>query len=255
MSTLYERDTTARYGFTVLPADQSKTPPSTDSPSAVSVSSIPLPSSPLAQRMHDYAKRQLDPDTYRHSVRVFSYGCAIARQCFPDWKLDVGSTLEETWWCCAMMHDIGTTERNMVATRLSYEFWAGVHVLEILQDSTKTGQTARDEASEATKEQAESVCEAIIRHQDVQDKGSITLLTRLIHLGTLLDNIGTGGELVNEETIRNVNEAYDRNGWSGCFKGVVMREKREKPYAMVSRIESFEKAIMGNNVTAKESRD
>ncbi len=128
-----------------------------------------------------------------------------------------------------MMHDIGTTERNLVKTRLSYEFWAGVHVLEILQDSAKTGSGERDEKAEATKEQAESVCEAIIRHQDVQDKGSITLLTRLIHLGTLLDNIGAGGELVNEETIRSVNEAYDRSGWSGCFKRVVEREKREKP--------------------------
>ena len=127
-----------------------------------------------------------------------------------------------------MMHDIGTTERNLNSTRLSYEFWAGVHVLDILQDSRTTGDVGGT-ASEATKEQAESVCEAIIRHQDVQDKGSITLLTRLIHLGTLLDNIGAGGELVNEETVRNVNEAYERMGWSGCFRGVVEREKREKP--------------------------
>lgn len=254
MPTLYERSTTALYGFTTLPADQSKTPPSTTSPSAVSISSLPVPTSPLAQRIHNYAKQQFDDDTYRHSLRVFSYGCAIARECFPNWKLDVGSTLEETWFCCAMMHDIGTTERNLTSTRLSYEFWAGVHVLEILQDSRTTGDVGGTE-SDATKEQAESVCEAIIRHQDVQDKGSITLLTRLIHLGTLLDNIGAGGELVNEETVRNVNEKYERTGWSGCFRGVVEREKREKPYAMVSRIEGFEEAIMGNDVTAKESGD
>ena len=130
-----------------------------------------------------------------------------------------------------MMHDIGTTERNLTCTRLSYEFWAGVHVLQILQDSSRTtgGDAVVGTQSEATREQAESVCEAIIRHQDVQYKGSITLLTRLIHLGTLSDNIGAGGEMVNEETVRNVNEKYERRGWSGCFKDVVEREKREKP--------------------------
>ena len=156
------------------------------------------------------------------------------------------------------MHDIGTTAKNLTSTRLSYEFFAGVHVLDILQDRTKTGTNGkgeRDDESEATKEQAESVAEAIIRHQDVQDKGNVTLLTRLIHLGTLLDNIGAGGELVNEETVRGVNERYERKGWGGCFRGVVEREKKEKPYAMVSRIEGFEEAIVGNDVTAEGKGD
>ena len=71
-------------------------------------------------------------------------------------------------------------------------------------------------------------------------------MTRLIHMGTLLDNIGAGIELVNEKTIEAVNAEYGRKGWSGCFKGTVDWEKREKPYAMVSRIEGFEEKIEGN---------
>lgn len=76
--TLYSRDTTSTYGFTALPADQSKTLPATKTPSPVSISDLPIPNSPLAQRINAYAKHELPPDTYRHSLRVFSYGCAVS---------------------------------------------------------------------------------------------------------------------------------------------------------------------------------
>ncbi len=74
------------------------------------------------------------------------------------------------------------------------------------------------------------MCEAIIRHQDVQDKGNVTLVTRLIHMGTLLDNVGAGAELVSKETIKSMNKRWGMEGWSGCFEGVVRREKEVKPY-------------------------
>ena len=76
----------------------------------------------------------------------------------------------------------------------------------------------------------------------------ITLLTRLIHMGTLLDNIGAGSEMVHKQTIEEVVKAYPRPGWSGCFGGTVRREKELKPYAMVSRIEGFEEKIQGNDL-------
>ena len=144
----------------------------------------------------------------------------------------------------ARLHDIGTTDANISKTRLSYEFWAGYHALDILQNARSTGH--EDSAGVASQDQAESIAEAIIRHQDVQDAGKITLLTRLIHNGTLLDNIGAGKELVHKDTIRNVNEKYPRKGWSGCFKATVEKEKSLKPYAMVSRIEGFEENIEAN---------
>ena len=146
-----------------------------------------------------------------------------------------------------MLHDIGTTPDHISGTKLSYEFWAGVHALDILQNPSSTpGFADEGRGGIATKEQAESITEAIIRHQDVQDKGNISLLTRLIHLGTLLDNIGAGKELVHPDTIRAVNETYDRKGWSGCFSDTVVKEKKLKPWAMVSRIEGFEDAIQQN---------
>ncbi|KAF2154715.1 urea hydro-lyase/cyanamide hydratase [Myriangium duriaei CBS 260.36] len=229
-------DSTTTYGFTAFPADQSKTPPSTSEPSPVSPDDIPLPSTPLAKRILSYARSKLPEKTINHSLRVYTYGHAIARECFPKFNLTPGSKLDETWFLTAMLHDIGTSPEFLSSTKLSFEFWGGYHALEILQDGD----------SKAPKEQAESVAEAIIRHQDVQDKGSITLVTRLIHMGTLLDNIGAGNELVHPQTIEKVNEKYDRKGWSGCFIDTVKEEKNLKPWAMVSRIEGFENEIEKN---------
>ncbi|KAL6251051.1 hypothetical protein RBB50_001259 [Rhinocladiella similis] len=250
--------TTKLYGLTALPADPAKTKPATTSPGPVDISSLAIPRTALATRVDSYVQSKLDADTYRHSLRVYSYGCAIARQCFPHFGLAPGSALEETWFLTAMLHDIGTAEEFLSSTRLSYEFWAGVHALHILQDPSLTtlGDEQRQQPQNksgsesgggvAPREQAESVAEAIIRHQDVQDKGSLTLMTRLIHLGTLLDNIGAGAELVNRQTIENVVSQYPRPGWSGCFKRTVEKEKTIKPYAMVSRIEGFEGLIEKN---------
>lgn len=165
--------------------------------------------------------------------------------------MESGGSVEETWFCTAMLHDIGTTDEHIGATRLSYEFWAGVHALSLMQDVKVSEDVVAVEVGQeglAPLEQAESVCEAIVRHQDVQEKGMVTLMTRLIHLGTLLDNVGANKQLINVETIGGVVGKYPRTGWSGCFKGTVEKEKKLKPYAMVSRIEGFEDAIMKNEV-------
>jgi len=238
-------EATKLYGFTALPADQSLLKASTSTPQPVAISALKIPSTALATRVAAYARSKLDPDTYRHSLRVYSYGCAIARECFPEFELSPGSTLEETWFLTAMLHDIGTAGEFLTSTRLSFEFWGGYHALALLQDPTITGDGGEG-GGVAPREQAESVAEAIIRHQDIQDKGMITLATRLIHLGTLLDNIGAGADLVHRDTIANVVREYPRPGWSGCFKRTVEKEKSVKPYTMVSRIEGFEEAIVGN---------
>lgn len=153
-----------------------------------------------------------------------------------------------------MLHDIGTPEATLRSTRLSYEFYAGIHAIDVLQDARLTlghagGVGGAGDASEAVApgEQAESVVEAILRHQDVQEKGRVSLMTRLIQVGTLLDNVGAGKELVSEETVRSVVGRWPREGrWSSCFRETVELEKREKPYAMVSRIEGFEDIITRN---------
>ena len=230
---MYNSPTTALYGFTTLPADQSKTSPSfsstNESPAFIDVATIQLPTTPLAQRVLAYSKEKLSPQTINHSLRVYSYGMAIAREGFPEWGLDEKEKLKETWFLTAMLHDIGTGEKELGGTRLSFEFWGGMHALQLLQDGAITKGCGHEHAA-APREQAESVCEAIIRHQDVQEKGNVTLMTRLIHLGTLLDNIGAGAELVSKKTVESVNAKYDRKEWGGCFESVVRREKEIKPY-------------------------
>lgn len=240
------------YGLSALPASAEALKPSNPSPSDVSASTLNVPSSPLAQRINTYVQAALPQETYYHSMRVYSYGLAIARQCFPEWNLAPNSPLEETWFMTAMLHDIGTTDANIVSTKLSYEFFAGVLALDLLQNPT--AHSSSDSEGKAPREQAESVAEAIIRHQDVQDKGNVSLVTQLIQLGTLLDNVGAEvpAKWVTRATIQSVNEKWPRAGWSGCFKGTVEKEKRLKPYAMVSRIEGFEGMIMGNGVTSQK---
>ena len=186
------------------------------------------------------------PETYRHSHRVYSYGRAIASQCFPSWNLTPGSKLDETWYLTAMLHDIGTADEFIHSTRLSFEFWGGYHALDILQhpsSSNSAPQTGDHSSTSAPRSQAESVAEAIIRHQDIQPAGYVSLMTRLIHLGTLMDNVGASTDLVNPKTIENVVQEYDRKGWSGCFESTLKKEKSIKPYTMVSRIEGFEGKI------------
>ncbi|KAI5453086.1 hypothetical protein NCC49_006115 [Naganishia albida] len=231
-------DPIALYGFTAIPADQSKLTPATKSPRPVPVAQLKPPSTAFCERVNTYTRDNLSADTYRHSLRVYSYGVAIAKECFPQWGLEKGGKLDETWFACAMLHDIGTTEKNISNTRLSYEFFAGYLALNLLQQG--------EEGAVATKDQAESVAEAIIRHQDVQPVGNISLLTGLIHLGTLLDNIGAGSHLIHEDTIASVVTEYPRKGWSGCFKNTVETEKKLKPWAMVSRIDGFEAKIDEN---------
>ena len=184
-------DTTAKYGFTSLPASILLPKPQ-PYPSPIQISSLKPPQTPLAKRVTGYVRSKLNSKTFNHSLRVYSYGLAIARECYPGWNLSPGSPLEETWYLTAMLHDIGTCDEFLTATKLSFEFWAGYHALELLQKPEMTGSAD----GIAPKEQAESVAEAVIRHQDVQDKGMVTLITRLIHLGTLLDNAGANADMV-----------------------------------------------------------
>lgn len=93
----------------------------------------------------------------------------IQTQHFPHWKFD-----DETYLLACLLHDIGTTDKNLNATMMSFEFYGGFLALELL---TKDRQ--------APKAQAESVTEAIIRHQDLGESGKITALGGLLQLATV----------------------------------------------------------------------
>jgi cyanamide hydratase len=104
----------------------------TITPSPVEISLLEPPTTPLATRRATYTKAKLDPDTYRHRLRLYCYGCAIARQCFLEIELTPGSRLEETWFFTTMLHHIGTSREFIANTRLSFEFWGGLHALNLL---------------------------------------------------------------------------------------------------------------------------
>jgi cyanamide hydratase len=268
-----DENKTALYGLTAVPAQfpspQSLTLKNSLTNGATTLRELTaqevatMPDTPLARRIDKYARAKLPPQVYRHSRRVFAWGNAVVRgsvwgeqSVFEGEKGNIGDEkLSETWFVTAMLHDIGTPEETLKSTRLSYEFWAGFHAVQILQDASLTGDADQTDAV-ADREQAESVAEAVLRHQDVQDKGKVSLLTRLIHIGTLLDNIGRGKEFINHQTIDNVVKEWTRTEtdgegrvesvWTDCFRGTVELEKKHKPYAMVSRIEGFEDVIAKN---------
>jgi cyanamide hydratase family protein with HD domain len=72
-----------------------------------------------------------------------------------------------------LLHDIGTTDTNTSATPMSFEFYGGMLALDLL---AKQG---------APKAQAESVAEAVFRHQDLGDAGTLTMVGALVQLATI----------------------------------------------------------------------
>ncbi|KAL3455721.1 hypothetical protein BJX64DRAFT_271814 [Aspergillus heterothallicus] len=228
------------YGFTPVPSDPtalfntvnlSSLPP----PSFTPVSATPTPSTPLSHRIQSYAKSHLPLPTYNHSLRVYHYGLAIKRYAFPDWTFS-----DETYFLTCLLHDIGTTSENLRGTKLSFEFFGGYLALDVLQKDSTQGDAV------APREQAESVAEAIIRHQDLRDVGSITAVGQLVQLATIFDNVGNHAQLVHEDTVKDVIEHYPRLKWSSCFASTVDEEVRLKPWAHTTVLGDFKGLILGN---------
>ncbi|KAK0104721.1 hypothetical protein ONS95_004993 [Cadophora gregata] len=213
------------FGWTAVPRRMStllkQSQRSAQAPQPISVSSVSLPNSHLAKAVHDFAKTELSTETYNHSMRVFYYGQAIVRQAFPAWST---SNFNETYFLTCLLHDIGTTDRNITATLMSFEFYGGLIALDLLKHLS------------APIEQAENVVEAVIRHQDLGDTGTITRLGALIQLATVFDNMGMNPTLVHEETIRNVVTEFPRNKWSSCFAKTIRKENFLKPWAHTTHL-------------------
>ncbi|KAH6718981.1 hypothetical protein DL95DRAFT_434241 [Leptodontidium sp. 2 PMI_412] len=213
------------FGWTAVPRklstllEQSKASSGPAKP--ISVSSISLPDSPLAKAVHEYAKKELSIETYNHSMRVFYYGQAILTQAFPAWSTP---SFNETYFLTCLLHDIGTTDKNITATLMSFEFYGGLIVLDLLKQHS------------APIEQAENVAEAVIRHQDLGDTGTLTRLGGLIQLATIFDNMGMNPTLVHEDTIKNVVAEFPRLKWSSCFAKTIRKENGLKPWAHTTHL-------------------
>ena len=90
---------------------------------------------------------------------------------FPEWEYT-----SETYYLSCLLHDIATTPKNLRATKLSFEYYGGMIAHDII---TKNG---------GSQDLAESVTEAIIRHQDFIMNGMITTVGQVLQLATTLGN-------------------------------------------------------------------
>jgi cyanamide hydratase len=187
--------TIKKFGWTAVPHAQSVLLKDVSpwDPANYTVAEIKIPDSDVAKKAVQYAKEHLPEQTFNHSMRVYYYGeryspnsnappklrekklsltlqtgAAIAQKHLPSFIPSL-----ETYFLTCLFHDIGTTQENLHATLLSFEFYGGYLALNELQ------------AYGAPKEQAESVTEAIIRHQDLGDIGTISTVGQLIQLSTL----------------------------------------------------------------------
>ena len=161
---------------------------------------------------------------------------AIKAQQFPNWRLS-----SETYFLTCLLHDIGTTDKNLSGTHMSFEFYGAFLAHKLLYDE-----------KHAPISQAEAVTEAIIRHQDVGTSGNITELGSLIQLATVFDNMGWFKELIHQDTVEDVIRCWPRRGWSACFAGVIRREVGEKPWANTTRLEKeeeeFSRGVEANEI-------
>lgn len=118
---------------------------------------------------------------------------------------------------------------------MSFEFYGGIIAkLQLEQFSAPQGQ-------------ADSVCEAIIRHQDPVEEGTITTIGLLVQLATqfgqyqkhvpckcelmtVSDNMAYRSEYIHPDTIKDVVARYPRREWSRCFSIKIREEVLVKPW-------------------------
>ncbi|KAF2201262.1 cyanamide hydratase [Delitschia confertaspora ATCC 74209] len=223
-------------GWTAVPRAQSKILSHVDknAPAKFIVDDIKLPDSEVVKKTYEYAKEHLPEETFNHSMRVFYYGSAIIHQHLPQF-----ASFLETYFLTCLLHDIGTTKTNLNATRMSFEFYGGMLSLHKLQEFG------------ASKSQAESVAEAIIRHQDLGESGTITSVGQLIQLATVFDNMGINPHLIHETTISSVAAAFPRKKWSSCFAATIREEIGLKPWCHTTAIDGFAEGVEGNKLMSR----
>ncbi|KAK8079083.1 Cyanamide hydratase [Apiospora phragmitis] len=242
----------AKHGWTAVPRDASAIfgdKPFLHEPAPISVEDIPFPSDdPLVTKVQEYVRREVPEPTFNHSMRVYNFGYCILKYQFPE---HLQSLSLSTWALTALLHDIGTAQRHLTSTLLSFEFWGGVHALNLLLASPSSSRTLLELGNKAApRPQAEAVAEAIIRHQDLGTEGAISLLGQVVQLATVFDNMGQRPALVHARTRDAVVGRWPRLGWSSCFEGVIREEMALKPWAHTSHLgEEFPRGVKENGET------
>lgn len=221
----------SNFGFVKVSRDVEKVLPNPVKPTVLS--NLDLPTSNLANSILKYATEKLPKETLLHSIRVYLYSKALLHDHFGNWDLDL-----EVIFVTALLHDIGTTSENMSATKMSFEFYGGIIARDLVLNET------------SSKDYADAVAEAIIRHQDLGESGFITTLGLIIQLLTIIDNVGLNSHLIHEDTLDLVNKKYSRKNWLGCFAQAIDKENKEKPWGHTSKlgVDKFRDDVLGNKL-------
>ncbi|KAF8628577.1 hypothetical protein AX17_005973 [Amanita inopinata Kibby_2008] len=191
---------------------------------------FPVPDTELAR------EETLDEQTFNHSNRVYIYGVALTKTHFPSWSYDL-----ETYYLTCLMHDIGTAKRFLATTKMSFEFKGGIVARDLI---LKLG---------GIEDQADSVCDAIIRHQDLFIKGgNITMIGQILQLATVLDNTGIRANLIHPSLIKSTCAAFPRKGWCTHFANVIETELKLKPWCHTTVFEEphWKEGVKSNFATA-----
>lgn len=69
----------------------------------------------------------------------------------------------KTYYLACLLHDIGTAERFLATTKLSFEFKGAIVARDLILNLG------------GVEDQADSVCDAIVRHQDIFVKGFVQI--------------------------------------------------------------------------------
>ncbi|KZT09145.1 cyanamide hydratase [Laetiporus sulphureus 93-53] len=242
------RDDVAFYGFTPVPRDPDvlfKDHPTASGPNPkqelVVASDFPLPDSSVVRAVKDFVKAELDEQTYNHSHRVYIYGTALVKTHFPSWLYD-----SETYYLACLLHDIGTANRFLASTKMSFEFKGAIVARDLILQQG------------GPEDQADSVCDAIIRHQDIFVKGgNITMIGQILQLATILDNVGLRANLIHPRLIETTTAAFPRKGWSEHFARVIEKELTLKPWCHTSTFEqpNWKEGVQSNFATDVRGND
>ncbi|KAM4064594.1 HD domain-containing protein [Hirsutella rhossiliensis] len=233
----------ARNGWHAVPVDPSNIfggKPFINQPEPLLVADMEFPGDDaVVEKVCAYAKQKLPLQTFNHSMRVYYFATAIVRQQFPEHAADLSPV---TLALTCLLHDIGTADEHMAASRMSFEFHGAIIARSLIVDAG------------GPQDQADAVCETMIRHQDLGVDGTITFLGQVIQLATIYDNVGAHptvdnfAEILHKDTREDVVRSFDRRGWLGCFASTILREVELKPWCHSTHIPDFEQHILGNKL-------
>jgi len=180
---------------------------------------IPLPDTPLAKAVTDFAREKLTEPCFNHSMRVYYFGQIMRRNHVPTFRYS-----DEVALVLSLLHDLGTAPTVQPTSVFSFEYQGGIKARELLLSHG------------APESLADSVAEAIFRHQDVGTTGMLSALGGIIQLSTSFDNMGHFPDLVHSGSVDDVVAKWPRLGWSGCFNKVIQEEGERKPWSHTSVI-------------------